>query len=293
MKNWGIVPAILRALIGAAFFLSVVPAAWAQSATNTTLNVSSNNVSTGTAVTLTASVASGGTPVTAGLVVFCNASATHCEDSAIFGSAWMTRSGTATIHKTFGLGTHNVQAVFKGTNSYAASTSATEAVTVTGSALPTTTTISASGAPGSTVLTATVTSSSAVSPTGSVSFLETTNGNYQLASVGLAAAVVTTGFNSTSGPASSSNQAIAVGDFNNDGKLDYVVASLKSPATATIMLGNGDGTFTAGATSPVALSGSGSRGADSNGDGNLDTAFANSSGKRGLTHPLRGMAMEP
>src|SRR2546429_613891 len=48
---------------------------------------------------------------------------------------------------------------------------------------------------------------------------------------------------------------IGVGDFNNDGKLDFVVAgqqpgSLPNPRyqTLTTFLGNGDGTFTQGAT---------------------------------------------
>ena len=263
-------------------FLNAVQASWAQSSpaspTSATLNVSSNQVPAGTAVTLTAAVVSGATPVTAGQVVFCNSNAVHCEDAAILGSAWLTKSGTATVHKLLGLGTHNVQAVFKGTNSYAASTSASVAVGVTGSPLPTTTTISAAGATGNYTLTATVTAGNIVSPTGSVSFLDASNGNYQLASAAMGVPSLAFSFAGTLGPvADSSNRVIALGDFNNDGYPDYVIATLGSSSTATIMTGNGDGTFTKGASYAVGAYPQGVVVADFNGDGNLDLAFASSS----------------
>jgi hypothetical protein len=46
---------------------------------------------------------------------------------------------------------------------------------------------------------------------------------------------------------------IAVGDLNSDGKLDLAVAN-QNDSTLSILLGNGDGTFTPAAGSPVALS---------------------------------------
>jgi len=46
--------------------------------------------------------------------------------------------------------------------------------------------------------------------------------------------------------------ALVVGDFNSDGKLDLVVAN-QTDNTLTILLGNGDGTFTPAASSPFAL----------------------------------------
>jgi len=158
-------------------------------------------------------------------------------------------------------------------------------VTVSSGPLPTTTTISATGAAGNYSLNATVWAGGAVDPTGTVSFLDATNSNSPLGSALLSSAVPTSGFlfASTSGPAISSPnlQAIAVGDFNNDGNLDYVVASL-NPAIATIMLGSGNGAFTAvtagGAPYSVNPYPEGAVVADFNGDGNLDIAFANSAG---------------
>jgi len=65
---------------------------------------------------------------------------------------------------------------------------------------------------------------------------------------------------------------LAIGDLNNDGNDDLVVANLL--ADASVYLGNGDGTFTA---QPDALSGPGTAAAisDLDGDGNADLAVTN------------------
>jgi uncharacterized repeat protein (TIGR01451 family) len=69
--------------------------------------------------------------------------------------------------------------------------------------------------------------------------------------------------------------SIAVGDFNGDGKLDLAVANAGSD-NLTILLGNGDGNFTATGSSPGTGNGPQSIGVgDFNGDGKLDLAVAN------------------
>jgi hypothetical protein len=276
-----------RTLLSVVIVLSTIAAASAQSATTTSLNVSpSNNVSTGAIVTLTATVTAGTSAVTAGQVLFCNANATYCEDSAVLASVWITKSGTATLIKPFGLGTYNVQAVFKGTSAYATSTSNTQTITVTTSTpLATTTTLGATGGSGSYNLTATVTTNNPVAPTGTVSFIDSTNGNLVLATDALGTSTAMSSYSmapcsssSASCPlAATQNQSVAAGDFNNDGNLDYVIASVGS-GTVTIMLGNGDGTFTQGQTYPVGSYPDDVVVADLNGDGNLDIAVAASSG---------------
>jgi uncharacterized repeat protein (TIGR01451 family) len=69
--------------------------------------------------------------------------------------------------------------------------------------------------------------------------------------------------------------AIAVGDFNGDGIQDLAVAN-DGAGSVTVLLGKGDGTFTAAAAPPGTFSGPGAiLAADFNGDGKLDLAVLN------------------
>jgi hypothetical protein len=68
--------------------------------------------------------------------------------------------------------------------------------------------------------------------------------------------------------------SFAVGDFNGDGTLDVAMTFSGSQTTLIVYLGNGDGTFTAGATTSENASVNNVV-ADFNGDGNEDIAAAN------------------
>jgi hypothetical protein len=73
--------------------------------------------------------------------------------------------------------------------------------------------------------------------------------------------------------------AVAVGDFNNDGKQDIVVLSGDATGGIDLLLGNGDGTFQV--AKPLTIPGGSRAGlvvADFNGDGNLDLAYGNGVG---------------
>jgi hypothetical protein len=68
--------------------------------------------------------------------------------------------------------------------------------------------------------------------------------------------------------------ALAAGDFNHDGKIDLAVTDAAANAVV-ILPGNGDGTFTLGATVPVGSSPLSIVAGDFNRDGKPDLAVAN------------------
>lgn len=313
--------------------------AWAAPATTpatttTTLSVASAGnavatVSSGTVVTLTATVMTGSAPVAPGQINFCDATAKSCTDIHLLGSAQLTSAGTATICFRPAIGSHTYQAIFVGTNADAASSSAASTLTVTGT-YPTMTSIASSGTPGDYSLTATVLGNGHVSPTGTVSFLDTSNSNQELATATLTPgtaglnlipstlpefsptslavgdfngdgipdlAISEFGIDIDLGNGDGTFKArvlapgnlpyiefIAVGDFNGDGKLDLAIAYCKDnfpttqPGAVEILLGKGDGTFNLAAASPATgNTPTAIATGDFNGDGNLDIAISNGS----------------
>src|ERR1700722_6501494 len=70
-------------------------------------------------------------------------------------------------------------------------------------------------------------------------------------------------------------QAVAVGDFNGDGKLDVAVANSVGN-NISILLGDGDGTFKPQVTYTTDTAPQGIAAGDFNGDGHLDIAVTNS-----------------
>lgn len=250
--------------------------AFAQTATVTTLAVTSagsavTTVTSPAVVTLTANVTTGGAPVTHGTVNFCYTLQTACSGAGMIGAAQLTPSGTAAISFRPAVGTHSYTAVFLGNTSVQASSSAASSLTVTAgvaSVEPTTTTVTVVGTPGSYALTGAVAvDGTSTSPTGTLNFIDLTNGSTTLASSALSNPTLGAGYLIV--PASTSLQnttPLAVGDFNGDGNPD-LIAKL-ADGTLTLQIGLGNNSFSTGATIPggaslVAVG-------DFNSDGKLD-----------------------
>jgi len=275
--------AVCMALLGGAH-----PAEAAVVPTTTTLAITAGGsavttVTSGTVVTLTATVFAGTTPVTPGQVNFCNAAATNCIGLNLIATAQLTSAGIATYKFRPGIGSHSYNAVFVGTPhgaiaAYASSTSSAAALTVTGT-WPSITALAAilDSSSNTYNLTATVGGNGSTAPTGTVSFLNTGNGNAVLGATALGVGLAGTSFlNVTNSDLEtiSSPLFIAVGDFNGDGIPDLAVANYYS-YSVTILLGNGDGTFTSKTTLQTEPDPEYIAVADFNGDGILDLAVPN------------------
>jgi hypothetical protein len=252
-----------------------IPAS-AQTATTTTLTITNSGsavttITSGTVITLTATVKAGSTLVMPGQVEFCDAEAQYCEDTHRLAVAQLTATGTAVYKFRPGGGSHSYKAVFLGTKTYAGSSSSDSSLDVIGP-FPSVTGISLSATSASSLtLTARVSGSSSSgspSPTGTVSFLDTSSSNAVLATAPLSVATSGLGFANEFtlpyGPG-------AVADFNQDGIPDIVEAGLNYQLAT--LLGKGDGTFAAPMNSgSVGADPSGIAVADFNGDGLPDVA---------------------
>ena len=283
----GEVLALMRPLwcfVAVVFFgqgVSLLPALAAPSPTITTLSVTSGGnavatVASGTVVTLTATVMAGSTPVTPGQVNFCDATAKFCTDIHLLGTAQLTANGTATLKFRPKVGSHSYKAVLAEPAGLGPSASTVSSLTVTASQgtgqLATTTYLEASGVPNIYSLTATVPGNGNTLPTGMVSFVDASNGN---AVPGTAALTSEPGAGFTGSsllPVASLNSGntVLTADFNGDGILDLVILGND---TISVLLGHGDGTFTAAPYPSSELPGAIAVG-DFNGDGIPDLAVA-------------------
>jgi len=261
--------------------VGLLPAWAAPAPTITTLSVTSGEnavtkVAPGSVVTLTATVMAGSTPVTPGQVNFCDATAKFCTDIHLLGTAQLTANGTATLKFHPGVGSHSYKAVLAEPAGLGPSASTASSLTVTASKgtgqLATTTYLEASGVPNNFSLTATVPGNGNTLPTGMVSYVDASNGN---AVLGTAALTSETGAGFAGSSllsvfSQNSGNTVLTADFNGDGIPDLVILGND---TISVLLGSGDGTFTAAPSPSNDLPGSIAVG-DFNGDGIPDLAVA-------------------
>jgi hypothetical protein len=277
---------LLLLILLASYPLSLLAAPPVTSVTTLSATSVGNPVTTlaaGSLLTLTATATSNGTPITSGLVTFCDtAVSAFCSGSHHLGTAQLTSSGTATLIFFPAPGAHTYIAQFAGTTANASSTSTAFALAVTKSpTIPTQTTLTSTSAQPNYAFTATITAlGGAASPTGTLTLIDTTNNNLSLAQANPGPGAASITLANSSSPATGHEPAsIAVADFNGDGKPDLAVPNLGQPGIVpsnsgplTILLNNGDGTFTP-APSPATPSDPASvAAADFNGDGIADLA---------------------
>ena len=271
---------------------SATPLWGAPPSTSTSLSVTAGNAivtsaTPGTIVTLTAEVKAGGIALRSGQVNFCDATAPHCTDIHIVGTASVTNNGTATYKFAPGTGQHSYKA--ESIEDGLGQKSASNVVSVTVEPAPpveysVSPTIALSGVAGDYSLVATVEGfGGPAAPAGKVSFIDTSFSNAVLATALLGPATSGMGWLINQTPAFAGEAPIAEvsGDFNGDGIPDLAVlwtTNIYSGAAVdvTIFLGKGDGAFTAGPTAqalssypsyPAMIAG------DFNGDGNADLAI--------------------
>lgn len=245
----------------------------------TTLSVTAggvavSSVAPGTVVSLTATVKANGVALTNGIVNFCDAAVTYCTDTHLLGSAALTSNGTATIKLVPGRGTYSYYAAYQSTSANQTSKSTAQALTVTG-LYPTTTTIAQAGVAGNYTLIATVTGTgNGITPTGTVSFQDTSNANYVLGTAPVSSSSSTASYTNVAQTNSAGvPRSIVNADFNGDGIPDLAVTSQTDNKTY-IFLGTGTGTFTAAPGSPITLQNDLVRAVagDFNHDGKVDLA---------------------
>jgi hypothetical protein len=277
-----IVPVLLSALaLGIAG-----PAAWATSSTTTSLFITPDTPSSGAVITMTAQVQSTEFTVAGGTVTFVD---TYNGVDEVLATVQVQSTngapGTAVLEtEVGGVGAHQFVATYNGTALFTTSSSTPQSVNFIAPYLSATALASSGTAPNVT-LTGTVSAFGPSAPTGNVTFTDTTS-NFVLGTAPLNAATLKTGFTTSQNypianmdnGQTGSTIGPAIGDFNGDGRPDFVVPTNGGPIV--ILLGKGDGTFTTGTpinTTPPFTPTSAVVG-DFNGDGKQDLAVLSAQG---------------
>ena len=283
---------------------AIASAAFAASAqTEIKLAISATSVPYQTPIILTATVTSGGSPITAGVVLFCEATATFCENNSALGFAQLTFPGsTASVKIGSGpIGNHTYKAVFRANNNYETNISNTVTYEVTGTYLSTTS-LTRAGSIGDYTLTGAIAGVGSITtgPTGIISFLDASVGNNVLGTEKVVVSTLSTAFVQNQpfaigGPNAkppTRSVAIASAYLDGDNNLDVVTGdSVRTvqpgdppppdQSTITVLTGNGDGTFKPQVNHPGCTIGSAVQIllADFNRDGNTDIALGCSDSK--------------
>jgi len=220
--------------------------------TTTQLTISpTTSVAAGTLLTLKVSVQSSGQDVSPGLVLFCNAAAAYCEDANILGQAQLAANGKGSLNLILPIGPHQIRAEFRGTTTYASSSSQTESVLVSGKYPTTTSWVSYAQTVDTYMMIGAVTTVGQVLPNGTLAFKD--NANHQLPIADLPVGAPTLTLNPLAGLSGAGNFiAGPVADFNRDGKLDELAYDT-STSSWVVLFGNGDGTFVIGPSSKTAV----------------------------------------
>jgi hypothetical protein len=186
--------------------------------------------------------------------MFCDATATYCENnsSALAMVQLTSSSATAVVKIGSGpLGIHSYKAVYRANATYAASTSAAVSYSVQGT-YQTSTDLASSGVVANYTLASTVSGIGAITspgPSGTVTFRDTSVGNNALGTQSLGTPVLTNTF------LQAPNSPFAIGDgltttrslviastyLDSDNNIDVVTGDADN--VITVLLGNGDGTF--------------------------------------------------
>jgi hypothetical protein len=242
--------------------------------TVTALSVTpATSITMGTPLTLQAAVASADNAVTQGSVTFFDGTRTLAVVQVVYsGSSFPV--GTANLKVFLGPGTHGVKAVYAYTNAFLGSVSTVTTITVSAASSVPTTTITSSGSAGNYTLTGKVTATSAIVPSGQVSFLDQSNADLAVDSASLDPATATRAWQSFAAFATANPvYAVLIGDLNGDGIPDLVTSNY-SGTTISVLLGNGDGTFQSHVDYAVGSFPFGMAMGDLNGDGIPDLAVA-------------------
>jgi hypothetical protein len=247
---------MLKKMASAVAVFLVSAASAVAGTTTTTLAISppvplGSGIFTGSVITVEATVTDSGTPVGAGAVSLCFAAATACTESNRLGSAQVVSSGagkgTATLRIRLGAGSNDIKAFYSGTSTETADVSSSVTVHVSSPGGSTSaTTISDSGSVGAYTFTGTVTGAGGLPLTGTINFLDSSNGNYPVGTATLNASTATKAYSYGSlaqGATlnSSTTVPLVTADLNQDGYPDLAVVT--ATGAVDLLFGSGSGTF--------------------------------------------------